>query len=187
MDPRQQQRDSPLSWLIRILVMVPVVAIVAVVLVVSLPFMAVYSGLHTVRGMNLDRAYRRKFASRGKFAILIYSESPHWQDYFEERILPGISDHAVVLNWSERREWRTNRTLPIKVYEHHRPYREFNPYALVYGPQGSPTRIPFFAAFRDNKHGKPAALTQAVADLSAAVERASADWREAVEARIGAA
>ncbi len=181
------ETESSLARFVRTIVMIPIMLILGVVLLMLLPFLAIWRAFRTVRGVRLDRAYRRKFASIGKPAILVYSESPNWQAHFEEHILSDVGDRAVVLNWSERRRWAGEMTLPIRVYQHHRPEREFNPYALVYGPKGPPTHISFFAAFRDDRHGKPASLNQAIADLSEAMEEASSGWAEVMRESDGAA
>ena len=45
------------------------------------------------------------------FVIFVYSNSRIWKDYIENEILPAIKDHAMILNWSERRNWKSS--LPV--------------------------------------------------------------------------
>jgi hypothetical protein len=33
-----------------------------------------------------------------KYAIVVYSNSPVWQEYFETQVIPRLGDRAVVLN-----------------------------------------------------------------------------------------
>jgi len=40
----------------------------------------------------------------GRDILLVYSDSPIWHDYIEERILPHLGERAVVLNWSQCRQ-----------------------------------------------------------------------------------
>src|SRR5215831_2705477 len=42
----------------------------------------------------------------GKDTLVVYSNSPIWQDYMTEQVLPLVQERAVVLNWSERSTWR---------------------------------------------------------------------------------
>lgn len=161
---------------LELLVGVPVLLLIAVLLIPLLPGLAGYALFIRVRGARLARAFRREFASRGTPAILVYSESPHWQQYFEEHVFPRLENRAEVLNWSERRHWRSQGTLPIRVFQHFKPYREFNPYALVFNPSGPPVRIPFFKAFRDHKHGKPRELERALGSFWGALSEALEAW-----------
>jgi hypothetical protein len=48
---------------------------------------------------------------RGPYALIVYSNSPRWQTYFEQQILPDARAKAAVLNWSERRNCRWPRRL----------------------------------------------------------------------------
>ena len=42
---------------------------------------------------------------RGRRVIFVYSNSPVWREYVEERILPRLPANAAILNWSERSRW----------------------------------------------------------------------------------
>src|SRR5690242_15386659 len=48
---------------------------------------------------------------RGKNVLIVYSNSPIWHDYMAEKIIAPLQSRAVVLNWSERKQWR--RTLAV--------------------------------------------------------------------------
>jgi hypothetical protein len=88
---------------------------------------------------------------RGRYAIVVYSNSPIWQEYFESRIIPVLGGRAVVLNWSERRAWRA--ALPVLLFQMFRGSRDFNPMAIVFEPLKRPRRFRFYRAFRAFKHG----------------------------------
>jgi hypothetical protein len=89
---------------------------------------------------------------RGKYAIVVYSNSPVWQEYFETRVIPQLGDRAVVLNWSERRHWPP--TLPVLLFRTFGGSRAFNPMAIVFEPWVWPKRFRFYTAFRSFKHGR---------------------------------
>jgi hypothetical protein len=94
-----------------------------------------------------------KWLPRGKRALVIYSNSPIWQSYFEEKIVSPLAPQAVVLNWSERKQWK--RSLAVMLFRWLAPYREFNPMVMVFRPYRRTLRFKFYEAFRAYKHGKP--------------------------------
>jgi hypothetical protein len=139
-------------------------------------------------------AQRRQFARvhgpevRG---ILIYSNSPNWQQYIEQHWLPRIGPRLVVVNWSERARWKDTHPLEAAIFRRHLGDREFNPAAIVFRPlmsgrlfrrwlaairaldplgmlapyAPSADVVRFFQPFRDYKHGKERALQAAEAEL----------------------
>jgi hypothetical protein len=118
-----------------------------------------------VWGAILRVWFWRAHASHGRNILFVYSESPNWQSYVEANILPHIRDHAVVLNWSERRTWSRQHLWEERFFRRFAGRREFNPLGLVFGRWGRITAVPFHRAFLDYKHGKPSALRQAEARL----------------------
>lgn len=139
------------------------------------------------------RALRREFARRWphKRGILVYSNSPHWQEYIEQKWLPRIGEHVVLLNWSARSQWAVEAPFEARVFRKFSGDREFNPLAIIFLPRvrtatvrawlGSIRRgdpfgvfmptarsiavIPFFRAFKDLKHGKTHLLHTKEAEL----------------------
>lgn len=93
---------------------------------------------------------------RGRDILVVYSDSPTWQDYFEQNILPLLGERAVVLNWSRRREWRFS--LATIAARHFGGRREFNPLAVVFRPFRLTRTFRFWKPFKDDKHGRPEAL-----------------------------
>jgi hypothetical protein len=102
---------------------------------------------------------------RSKRLLFVYSNSPIWQSYVEAHILPVIREQAVILNWSQRREWPLRHSLAVAVFKHFGGYREFNPMAVVFRPLRLARVFRFFQPFQDFKHGKPDSLTSAQNDL----------------------
>jgi hypothetical protein len=90
---------------------------------------------------------------RGRYALVVYSNSPIWQDYFEQHVLPAIGDRGVVLNWSDRKRWRYS--LPVALFHVFGGTREFNPMAVVFRPLAWPRRFRFYRPFQAFKHGRP--------------------------------
>jgi hypothetical protein len=89
----------------------------------------------------------------------VYSNSPVWQQYIEHNVLPRLPDTAVILNWSERRNW--NRlTLGYIAFRFFGGSREFNPLAVVIRPFRWAKCFRFWRPFRDLKHGKPESLAR---------------------------
>jgi hypothetical protein len=115
------------------------------------------------------RALRLRFARThgpGTRGILVYSDSPNWQRYIEERWLPRIGTRLVVLNWSERARWTAEHPLEAAIVRHHLGDRAFNPAAIVYrAPPEGPHVVRFLEPFRDFKHGKEQKLRAAEAEL----------------------
>lgn len=71
---------------------------------------------------------------RGRDLLVVYSDSPHWKNYFEEEILPHVQERAVVMNWSERRNWIERMSLGPSVFRHLGGDRDFNPIAIRFRP-----------------------------------------------------
>ena len=93
---------------------------------------------------------------RGNDILFVYSDSPIWHDYVEQRILPHLGERAVVLNWSQRKRWRLS--LARMAFYHFGSYRQFNPLGVVFRPFRRTRIFRFWQPFRDFKHGNPEAL-----------------------------
>jgi hypothetical protein len=152
---------------------VGVVALVALLLPLILLYVACYLLGRFLWGAILRAWFWRAHASKGRPILFVYSESPNWQTYIEENILPRIRERAVVLDWSQRRLWSSTSPWEARFFRHFSGDREFNPLALVSGPHGRVRRIRFRRAFLDLKHGDDAALRDAEAELLELMEAAS--------------
>ena len=115
------------------------------------------------------RRFRRAYGPQGKDLLLVYSESPHWQRYVEQRWLPRWGSRAVVLNWSDRAEWSAADTPEAALFRSVAGDREFNPLAVVVPRRGRIRVVRFWRAFRDYKHGKDRALRDAERELEEAL------------------
>jgi len=88
-----------------------------------------------------------------QFVIFVYSNSPTWKEYIEREILPHLRDRVVILNWSERRNWRNS--LAVLAFRYFGGYRNFNPLAVVFRPFRFVKTYRFYEAFKEHKHGNP--------------------------------
>jgi len=101
---------------------------------------------------------------RGKDVLLVYSDSPIWHDYMVNEIAPLVAERAVVLNWSERRNWRW-WSLAVNVFLSYGRRREYNPMVLLFRPMGRTRVFRFWSAFQDRKQGYPEPLQRTRQDL----------------------
>jgi hypothetical protein len=111
--------------------------------------------------------------------ILVYSNSPNWQEYIEANWLPRLAGRLVLLNWSERSTWDELHPLEAALARKLGD-RDFNPAAIILTSESgasvfsrwwralrtldvvgilvpaAPSKeiIRFFRPFRDHKHGK---------------------------------
>jgi hypothetical protein len=149
------------------LLVIPVLLIVAPFLIVVL----------WTRGRWLRHRFCRKWGSQGKPILFVYSDSPNWKEYIEENWLQRLRPHAVVLNWSERSQWKRSAPFESKVFRHFAGREEFNPIAIYFPPRGSVREVRFWQPFKDFKHGKDRLLRAAereLFDVVAEVEGAAA-------------
>ena len=93
---------------------------------------------------------------RGYDILFVYSDSPMWREHIEQNILPTLGSRAVILNWSERKQWRPS--LATLTFAHFGGPREFNPLAVVFRPFRPTRTFRFWQPFRDFKHGNPESL-----------------------------
>jgi len=119
--------------------------------VVSLPWAAAAFLLWFAAAIVLQLIVWTAWCSRRRYALVVYSNSPIWQAYFEQQVLPAVGDRGIVLNWSERQRW--SFSLPVALFRCFGGTREFNPLAIVFQPLAWPRRFRFYRAFQAFKHG----------------------------------
>lgn len=120
------------------------------------------------RDRRAQRRFHEAYRSEGRDLLLVSSRSPIWQSYIESHWLPRWGERAVLLNWSDRRQWDPARPEVALFRAVAGPY-EFNPLAIVVPGAGEMRVVRFWRAFRDFKHGKDAALRAAEAQLEEAL------------------
>ena len=122
-------------------------------LIVSLPIVAIAVAVWLFSALLLLSVVWLTWCPRRQYAIVVYSNSPVWQGYFETHVIPRLGSRAVVLNWSERNRWKP--TLPVVLFWMFAGGRGFNPVAIVFKPLLWPRRFRFYEPFRSFKHGRP--------------------------------
>jgi hypothetical protein len=145
--------------------LIGILAVVALFLPLLLIWVAAYLLWIFVWGFILRGWFWHAHASQGRSVLFVYSESPNWQAYVEQNILPRIRDRAVILNWSERRRWASTARWEARFFRRFAGTSEFNPIALVLCARGRIKAVRFHQAFLDFKHGKESALRAAEAEL----------------------
>ena len=144
-----QKKQRPPLWVLAIVVLASPVIICIVVVVFTLVI---------ITSICLHILIWTCWCIRGRDILFVYSDSPVWHDYIEQRLLPPIRHRAIVLNWSQRKRWRFS--LARVAFRHFAGYREFNPLAVVFRPFRLTRKFRFWRPFRDWKHGRPAKLQQ---------------------------
>jgi hypothetical protein len=142
-----------------------ILALVALFLPLLLVWVAAYLIWLFVWGAILRVWFWHAHVSRGRPVLFVYSESPNWQAYIEENILPRINERSVTLNWSERRLWPSASPWEARFFRRFAGDREFNPLALVFCARGKIKAVRFHQAFLDFKHGNEATLRAAEAEF----------------------
>ena len=125
--------------------------IVVLILILLFPILLIGALLYVLWGMILYIAIW--LAWRQRFILFVYSDSPTWKDYIKANIMSRLEKHAVILNWSERKSWKSS--LAVLAFRYFGGYRNFNPMALVFRPFRFAKTYRFYEAFKEFKHGKP--------------------------------
>jgi hypothetical protein len=123
-----------------------------------------------IRGVILLARSRQHFESRGIRCLVVYSESPVWEDYIRTRWLPRLGQRAVTLNWSERSSW--SPSLEVHLFKHFigSSWRNFNPAVLVLQGLRRPRVFRFYYAFQQAKHGRRQYLEMLESELFTELE-----------------
>lgn len=132
-------------------------ALLALVVVVCSPLLLPLLLVYGLYALLLHVLVWLLWSPGGTCVLFVYSNSPVWQSYIEDSILPRLPRGSVVLNWSERRRWRW-WSLSAAVFYFFGGSREFNPLAVVVRPFRWGRTFRFWRAFRDAKHGNQHAL-----------------------------
>jgi hypothetical protein len=118
------------------------------------------------QSVSAVRAFRRQFGPQKDF-LLVYTESPHWQPYIEQRWIPKWGERMVLFNRS--RPWSKDQ-VEAQLWHAMRWDREHTPLAIILSRRGSPQVVTLYSAFRDFKHGKPQRLEGAEDRIQRALE-----------------
>lgn len=126
-------------------------ALIAFLLIILSPILVVVVLLDLLWGAILYLAIWLTW--REKLIVFVYSDSPTWKDYIGREILPSLQGRAVILNWSERKKWKTS--VAVLAFRYFGGHRNFNPIGMIFRPFHFVKIYRFFEAFKDFKHGDP--------------------------------
>jgi hypothetical protein len=135
---------------------------------IVLPIVLIALTFHLLAGLFLHVAVWFCWCARGKYVLLVYSDSPVWEEYVEREIIPRLGDRAVVLNWSARKRWRSS--LAVLAFRYFGGWTDFNPLAVVFRPLRLARSFRFYQPFREFKHGKPEAVEKLKQELFEVVD-----------------
>lgn len=99
-----------------------------------------------------------------KFVLLAYTQSHLWAPYIERELLPTIAEHCIVVDRS-RDDWKHRFRVECKALSFWGGRRSYNPIAIVVRPWYRVQVFRFYEAFKDLKHGEPAALERKTREL----------------------
>jgi hypothetical protein len=111
---------------------------------------------------------------RGKDVLFVYSDSPIWQEYMLNEVLPLVAGRAVVLNLSHRRSW-SRWSLATWAFGTISGDKNYNPLVVRFRPLRRSLRFPFWTAFQEKKHGSATSLEHLTSDLRAALDRSGVE------------
>ena len=138
-----------------------------VVLALLLALALTYALLFARHRLAAVHRFRQRYGAEGKDLLIVYTASPHWQEYIEREWLPRWGARAVVLNRSKPWEGGSPEA---NLWFAYKTGRQHTPLAVVVPRRGRPRVVRFFNAFRDYKHGKDAPLRAAERQLEAALD-----------------
>lgn len=167
-------KEKSKKWEIGEIPQLLLVLLVAPLLLLSLPgivlCVVLYCILYCIYGFLLYVVIWTMWCTHGRRVIFVYSNSPIWQDYVEQNILPRLPDGSIILNWSERKKWSRWR-LATRAFFFFGGSKEFNPVGMVFRPFCWVETFRFWKPFVEYKHGKPAALKKVEEDLFRSISR----------------
>jgi hypothetical protein len=81
-------------------------------------------------------------------------DSANWKEYIETAILPRIETHAIILNWSKRREWGSGQELETGCSTTGPGQENFVPVAICFSSLCKARVYRLWQHDEHSKHGK---------------------------------
>ncbi len=97
------ERRNNSHWVRRLIALSVGVLLIPIVLLLVIPFVL----LRLFIGIVLNVLVWIRWCVYGKDILFVCSDSPIWQDYVANQIIPRIQTRSIILNWSEGRHWIT--------------------------------------------------------------------------------
>ena len=137
-------------------------ALALMVVTLAVAGLASIAAAQMVGRLRAIAAFRAAYRGTGKDVVIVYTESPHWQEYIETQWLPRWGHRAVVLDRSK--PWNDDQP-EARLWRAVAGTTEHTPVVIVVPPHGRVESVRFWLAFRDYKHGKDRKLRDAEARL----------------------
>lgn len=178
MPERTKVKTSP--WYIGALFILGLILLLPLILLAVLFFLVPWLYARFIQRPRLLREVKNKWLPQNKFILFVYSDNELWKDYAEKYIIPKIAANAVILNWSNRRDWINSNSLEARLFRNFQYGREwiwrqnirmggqnYNHMAIVFKPWSQPKVINFYKALKDYKFGKDEKLKTVESELYA--------------------
>jgi hypothetical protein len=108
----------------------------------------------------------------GKSLLIVTSDSPIWSAYMRDYIIAPFGDHAVVLNWSTRKQWPKRKLSTWLFYTFLGGRKEHTPSVIFFNRFWKPTIYHFWKPFKSFKHGKPEMVEELFRKLERDIKKA---------------
>jgi len=108
---------------------------------------------------------------KGKVLLFVYSDSSHWKDHIETKMLPRLGACSVILNWSRRREWESSMQFEARLFNQWAGSGEFSPTAILFPLLGRVKVFRLWELSQNPKHGKNKVSKEAEQSLFTAVKQ----------------
>ncbi len=154
------------SWYTTALFILVLILLSPLILLVVLIFLIPWLNVRFIQRPRLLRKVKNKWLPQNKVILFVYSDNEHWKEYAEKSIIPKIASQAVILNWSQRKEWINSNSLEAQLFRNFQWGREwiwrqnirmggqdYNHMAIVFKPWNKPKIISFWEGFKDYEFG----------------------------------
>jgi hypothetical protein len=121
-----------------------------------------------VRRRDVLKEVQRDWVPHGVRCLIVYSNSPKWQEHIENQWLPRLKHCARLLTLQDR--GRRKGDLEARVFTYFCSGGYANPVVVVFRGLKEPLVFRFFGAFREARKGRPQYLRELESRLFAVLE-----------------
>jgi hypothetical protein len=139
------QDDSRVKTIAQISLFIVLLPVIAPLFLIAITFIVLYES-------SLYLLIWLLWFPRGKDVLFVSSNSPIWNQYMTDQVLPLVAGRAVILNWSERKSW-PRWSLAKHFFRACAGHREFNPMVVVFRPLRRAVFFRFYVPLKHLKHG----------------------------------
>ncbi len=170
----EEERD----WYLLLLFTIGIIILSPIIIIFALIILVPWLRARFVIRPRLLRRVRKEWLPKNRFILFVYSDNQLWKEYAKKNIIPKIASHALMLNWSERKDWIHSDSLEAQLFKNFYWGREYiwrnkirmggqgyNHLAIVFKPWDRPNIITFWPAFKDYEFGKHETMRQREKEL----------------------